>query len=431
MLCHPVSPDYPRLPERTVENGFSGTMTISHNHVMLPLGPQYSRQSSHERRLQINNLLDHINNELVARWDLGRRVIFGWQPSAAGIRVLFAPYRSLAQIRNAGLQESRLMRGRRLMGSGTFAEACRTLKERPAEIDLPFAVTEDDDGQGLPALAVERLLRRYAISETLYRGIGLFDIVGFSKRPPMLQPALLHALDEAINAAHSILRERGVLMSLARTTTGDGYYVWNREKGVESDAATYLLILLTLAYNEMARRRSGSELVPVLRSCFTIGSHFSYQGVELLRPRGYRYIVGQATIELARIIDKCLPGQILTGWFERPGDMDSDGFAPVHFAQGELFNPLRGVSLFDQSIADVRCYLTGPPVEHHSFAVSRFAIRDKHGGTHLVCNQKVTIDLEPAGVTARQEPSHLYLGRMHSDLRDFNATVERNVHFSI
>jgi hypothetical protein len=49
--------------------------------------------------------------------------------------------------------------------------------------------------------------------------------------------------------------------------------------------------------------------VPRLRACFHVGSHYEFYQSEGLNPTSFSYLVGQVTIELARMIEARQPGR--------------------------------------------------------------------------------------------------------------------------
>jgi hypothetical protein len=76
---------------------------------------------------------------------------------------------------------------------------------------------------------VEQIIRRYGISFVERRGVLLFDITDFSLFSPFEQASQLNSLSYSMNSAYNKLSTRDVHINFARTTTGDGYYVWNRD----------------------------------------------------------------------------------------------------------------------------------------------------------------------------------------------------------
>jgi EAL domain-containing protein (putative c-di-GMP-specific phosphodiesterase class I) len=384
--------------------------------VVLPAYPAEFAWSKHydgsdEMRLALGQLLA---DQIQPIWDLGRKSLIGWRPKGRGLEVLMAPYQ---QIVDRFAECQRLLQGRRLMGDGTFRTVRTLMGVRPDQLTLPFAVADHAPG-AVPTDAIEQVLRRYGITETQHRAVSLFDIVGFSKVEPQAQVAQLNSLECSINTAHGILQDLGKSIDLARTTTGDGFYIWNREKGAEADLDTYLLTMLTLADNAIARRGARPEMVPMLRTCFSVGPHYSYYQIEGLDPHGHDYIVGDVTIGLARMVGKCQPGQILIGDFRRPTEVGTMVTDPLEFvikADG-TFAAFDDVRLHGSNVSGIRCYLTGEPRNDGGFRVQRFRILDKHGFEHFVFNQKFNIHLSGDGSAAHA----LYLGRRHSDLIHFD-----------
>lgn len=369
-----------------------------------------SYDGSPQQRKQLADTLAGLLNPL---WELGRNSLIGWRPSVGGIDVLMAPYQKIADC----FQESRrMLRGRRLMGEGTFQTAQEIADIRPVHLPMRFTVA-DDRSDAVPTEDVELVLRRYGITETQFRAVGLFDIVGFSKRSPMHQVAQLNSLECSINTAQGIMHEQGRPIDLARTTTGDGFYIWNRDKGAQADLDTYLLTLLVLAENAMSRTDSRPEMVPYLRTCLSVGSHYSYHQVEGLDPHGHDYIVGDITIGLARMVSNCMPGQILIGDFTRPTDLTAEPGNSLEFVQQAdgAFKRFDGVRLRGHAVTRVRCYLTGDQDGDGHFQATRFRIRDKHGFNHHVFNQKFNLYLAVAPSPLVRVDA-LYLGKQQSEI---------------
>jgi hypothetical protein len=72
------------------------------------------------------------------------------------------------------------------------------------------------------------LVQRYGLAYTRNRPVLLVDIVGFSLFPAMEQVVLLESLSHSVNSAYSKLAARNFRINFARSTTGDGFYIWNR-----------------------------------------------------------------------------------------------------------------------------------------------------------------------------------------------------------
>jgi len=345
-------------------------------------------------------------------WRMGKTIVAGW--THQGNRISFCFSESYNVLGQAGALP-RLIRGKRLMGPRTFAETCKALRARPMDMEVPFSV---GTGRGeVNPLMIENLVRRYAVSATAARAAILFDIVSFSKHTPLEQVAQLSSLEYSINSASKRLNHIGLRTELARSTVGDGYYVWNRAKGLEADIRTWLALSLILADNALARQKGNPRLVPTLRAAFAVGGHFSYHQVEGASPRGFEYIVGDVTITLARIIAKALDGQILIGQFTREtgamtgrdSEVDTLGFLARAERSAAKFTELE---IGHQQILALRTAITGAP-EIGRAGTTVYQIKDKHGFTHQAFNARVIFEREGG------EP--LAIGRPATELAGFAA----------
>jgi hypothetical protein len=351
-----------------------------------------------------------IDFVLYSSWRLGKLILAGWSHTGNQISFAFSePYNVLGRAE----QYPRLIRGRRLMGAQTFAESCKVLGIRPLTMDVPFTVGNGRTDVN-PAM-IENLVKRYAVVETANRAVMLFDIVGFSKHTPLEQVAQLSSLEYSINSAGKRLNEVGLRNELARSTVGDGFYVWNRAKGVDADLRTYVALLMILADNALARRKGNPRLVPTLRAAFTVGPHFSYHQVEGNSPRGFEYIVGDVTITLARIIGKAVEHQMLVGQFNRSADQlvnQTDIDTILFLARAEkMLQPLIGREIGGYRMTSIRSTVTSATEVRNGVTVYR--IMDKHGFAHQAFNTRATIDRDGA------DP--ITLGLATSDLGEFGA----------
>jgi hypothetical protein len=163
---------------------------------------------------------------------------------------------------------------------------------------------------------------------------------------------------------------------------------------------------IVLADNAIARSKSASKAVPRLRACFHVGSCYEFHQAEGLNPTTHDFIVGDVTIELARMIDAALPGQILVGDFMADIEIadDTGGFTvqpnvdAVTFlqrAQGNLAQ-LSGMELSGERVTAIKCYLTGEDMGGGEFNIRRLTIKDKHGLSRVAFNAKVNIYRESA-----------------------------------
>jgi hypothetical protein len=199
--------------------------------------------------------------------------------------------------------------------------------------------------------------------------------------------------------------ELDVGLNFARSSSGDGFYIWNRDNGLEANVNLYHFMHLALADNAIARSKSKSKTVPRLRACFHVGSCYEFHQAEGLNPTIHDFIVGDVTIELARMIEAAMPGQILVGEFlaelhpQSPDETESqvnlDAVTFLQRAQGNL-SKLSGLVLSGEKVSAIKCYLTGERMESGEFNIRKLSIRDKHGLTRSAYNAKVNIYRENA-----------------------------------
>jgi hypothetical protein len=259
-------------------------------------------------------------------------------------------------------------------------------------------------GTGLSSELVSRVLGRYRIKRLAARAVVLLDIVGFSLFSPVVQVALLNSLSHSLNASCAELLARNEAINFARTTTGDGFYVWNRESGLLADAALFKLLALVLARNESARS-ANDKAAPQLRAAFHVGECYEFYQVEGLNPTSFGFVVGDVTIGLARLIHGAVPQQIVLGEF---GGAAKPGGGTVEFMAriGLALRDLRGIFSGLDVIQRVASYITGPQTDEQDYSAARYTVIDKHGVQHHVYNMKINIHHE------RTEP--LFLGIQHA-----------------
>ncbi len=371
--------------------------------------------------------LDGLEHRMHELWALGRNVILVWAPLEKGLEILLIPHYVLADFasdKNGGAPSRKfiegVLSGSKLVSAEELHKIADRLNYKPRLIDLPFT-----PGEGAGLNAVDDLIKRYGISYVEDRAVALFDIVGFSLYPPLEQVTQLNSLSYSVNSAFSKMLNKQFDLSFARTTTGDGFYIWNRGRGVQANINLYHFMHLVLADNAISRGKSRSGTTPLLRTAFHVGGHYEFYQPEGLSPTIYSYIVGDVTIELARMIDKAIPGQIVVGDFKMPM---SDGKAekihrigPVEFIERTqaTLSSLKGLELSGDGIESIKCYLTGAEGDGGAFAVSRYRILDKHGLGRNVFNAKVNI--------YRKGAKAIFLGVQTRDLDGFDAAVEEIV----
>lgn len=337
----------------------------------------------------LSNAVKELYHAVNAIWRLGRNMVVAWTYTESTVFLCIVPTYKAFEI---GEEISHTFSKSRLMDEEPFLDLCKEFGARPARIELQIPI-----GKGprrvAPAI-IDRVLRRYSVTQTPYRGVMLFDIVGFSKASPIEQVAQLNSLEYSINSADKRLQSLGLDVELARSTVGDGFYVWNRRRGVDADLRTYLALMLILIDNKRAQIKGGTRFVPVLRAVFGVGSHYSYHQVEGQTPRGFEYIVGDVTINTARLIGKCESHQVLMGNFRRPVDRNSktmlDG--PLFLARAASeFTTLKGLEFGGDPVTSVRSYITGTDLSSGSQSVTQYTITDKHGFQHHAFNLTIEV----------------------------------------
>jgi len=376
--------------------------------------------------------LDHA---LHALWALGRNVVLVWTPSGKGIDVLVIPhYAILDSYGSAALGDvsgdpfdyfaadfsdgrpksfiEDVISSPKRVAQNQLAHIARVLGFAPQHVVLPFV-----PGKGLGLDAIEAIVKRYSISYVEDRAVALFDIVGFSLYTPLEQVTQLNSLAYSVNAAYSKMLRKKIAISFARTTTGDGFYIWNRDRTVQANVNLYHFMHLVLADNAIARSKSKGNTTPKLRTCFHVGGHYEFYQSEGLSPTIYSYIVGDVTIELARMIERAMPGQVLVGnfWVPMPDKetgrlVKIDTAAFIEKTQATL-SSLKGLELSGDEVDSIKCYLTGERMPNDSFGIKKYLIADKHGRTRSVYNAKINI--------YRRQADPIFLGVQNKELVGF------------
>ena len=238
------------------------------------------------------------------------------------------------------------------------------------------------------------------------------DIVGFSKHTPEAQASQLSTLEFALNIAEESCKQKNLPMEMRRSTTGDGFYIWNRRTGPDADIALFVLMSLFLTYySGLKRAITEKDAAPDIRTAASCGSHYSFYnpGRDVLYTSD-EYIVGDVTISVARLIGKTNTHQIVIGAFTRPGPNATQDYTPeimIRLASKEL-EKFNGMPLFGSPVERFSFYLTGPKSQDGRFKNQKMRVIDKHGFEHICFNGKVNVFVEG------DDP--YYTGWQHSDL---------------
>lgn len=336
-------------------------------------------------------------------WQLGHNVLLSWCPEHEGISLVAIPHYAVAEIsptaartgiaERDGVWPSRkffedLLSGRRQQTPKQMDETVRLLGVERVHLPLRAALLGNRAYQDI----IENMVKRYSITYVPWRAVLLFDIVGFSLLTPYEQMTQLNSLAYSLNSAQSKLIDKRVGINFARSTTGDGFYVWNRDLGFDANVNLYHLLYLTLADNAIARRIGERDTVPKLRSAYHCGRSYEFHQSEGLNPTLHQYIVGDVTVELARMIECALPQQILVGDFHADVDGKPEiGTLDFVTRATEMLSELKGLELSGARVRSINSYLTGTRLKNGGFTVRRISVNDKHGVTRTVFNAKANI----------------------------------------
>ena len=345
--------------------------------------------------------LKTIETTLRKQWRLGQNIVLCWSATDNGLLLLMVPHYFLGNFTAStgpdgiNTRESfvrRLISGRRRKQRDEFFEISERLGVSANFIKLPTPLEDE------PAInsRIEEIIRRYGISYVASRAVLLFDIAQFSLYTPFEQASQLNSLSYSMNSAYNKLLTRGIEVNFARTTTGDGYYVWNRDPSPSANEDLLHFLLLVIADNSMARKASKGNTVPLIRTAFHIGSHYELYQAEGVNPTVFSYIVGDVTIELARMVDLAKPGQIFIGDFTAempspgrsdPGDLvtlDTLGFLERCNAD---IDRLLGIQISGQQVQQVRCEASR--IDNRP---RRFKLTDKHGISRCAYNLELVFE---------------------------------------
>ncbi|MBT8101825.1 MAG: hypothetical protein KJO95_02585 [Gammaproteobacteria bacterium] len=374
---------------------------------------------------QRSNLV-HLEKCLHGHWSLGQNNILSWSPVDEGVSILVVPHYAIAEYTSPQADGrpptlsprfiTELISGDRQLSVTQMQKVARLLQVEPIHVPLRQPLT----GSRVETQIIEKMIQRYGINYVASRAVTLFDIVGFGLLTPFEQMTQLNSLSYSLNSAHAKMLEQNVDLNFARSSSGDGFYIWNRDDGLEASVNLYHLMHIVLADNAIARSKSASKAVPRLRACFHVGSCYEFHQADGLNPTLHDFIVGDVTVELARMIDGALPGQILVGDFmadidedlekdENYVDPNIDAVTFLQRAQGNL-SRLSGMELSGERVTAIKCYLTGENIGDGKFNIRRLTIKDKHGLSRVAFNAKVNIYRETArpillGIQDRKLPT--------------------------
>lgn len=363
--------------------------------------------------------LQNLEKTLRKQWRLGQNIVLCWCWDERGLLVIFVPHYFLGNYcANRDDQQSAsenenyirtMIAGRRRKDRDELFAIAVRLGVSPTFIKLERPLDESIAVMS----AVEEIIRRYGISFVERRGVLLFDITDFSLFSSFEQASQLNSLSYSMNSAYNKLSARDVDINFARTTTGDGYYVWNRDQHSAADQHLFLFLLLVLADNALARAASRGNTVPVIRAAFHVGSHYELYQAEGVNPTVFSYIVGDVTIELARIVEKSLPGQLIVGDFGAQLD-EENGSASFVQDCTKFASALDGLPLMGRPLRSMCCWLSREASDSTGGALLDVSITDKHGLQHHAYNLQAELVFEDSTLSLGLTPEQFREGRVQA-----------------
>jgi len=366
-----------------------------------PIPAGISEKQAHKNTFKLDDILHE-------HWNLGRNLIQLWAKDSKGMFLLVIPHYRLEEFAAAEHLIDEVLMGSKQTTLENLKAAAKIFKTDVIRIKLPFT-----PGEGLSEEMISALLQRFSISLIKDRAVALFDIAGFSLLSPLEQVTQLNSLSYSVNSAHNKLMKRSINIHFSRSSTGDGFYIWNRARGRKANIDLFDLLQLILADNSIAQRKANGKTVPVLKTCFNIGTHYEYHQAIGLNPSTISYIVGDVSIELARMIEQCQPNQILIRDFdvimndaEHPQEIKMNTIDFIKQVQNSEIQ-LQDVVLSGEKVESIDCYLTGSAGNENS-ATRKYHISDKHSLIRSVYNVQVDISLfNAATVSLGLPPSEL------------------------
>jgi hypothetical protein len=372
---------------------------------------------THEMSLIERSNLIFLDKCLHQQWGLGENVLLNWCPHENGIELLVVPHYAVAAFSAqavdpdqggngaaaAGAVRARpseeffksLLSGYRRLDPDQMAKVSKLLGIDVTYLPLRQPILDNPSQQRI----IEKMIKRYSITYVPSRAVALFDIVGFSLLSPFEQMTQLNSLSYSLNSAQDKLSSQKIGIDFARSTTGDGFYVWNRDLTLEANINLFHFMHLVIADNAIARSKGRQNTVPRIRAGFHVGGSYEFHQAEGLNPTLYNYIVGDVTIALARIIERTMSDQVLVGEFtaqmpvngaDAVGQVTMDSIEFVDRAARSM-EQLTGIVLSGDRVELIKCYLTGTKLDNGKFTVRRIIINDKHGITRKVYNAKANI----------------------------------------
>ncbi|MEE4109901.1 MAG: hypothetical protein V2I24_11160, partial [Halieaceae bacterium] len=152
-----------------------------------------------------------------------------------------------------------------------------------------------------------------------------------------------------------------------------------------------------------------------IRAAFHIGSHYELYQAEGVNPTVFSYIVGDVTIELARIVERALPGQFMLGDF----GSDDGTHSSADFVRecAEAAEAIEGLSLTGRPLRHLRCWLTHGPADGDDELAEQpldVTITDKHGLKHHAFNLQAELEFDDGTLSLGLTPEEFQLGKINA-----------------
>ena len=226
---------------------------------------------------QAREEISRLDDALYTLWNLGDNVIIAWTFKGQELRFLSVRHYAIPEAIHAqtphheGMDDTvqfinGVLSGPKFLVPEAFDRVCTVFDAAAEVINVSFRIEYDLDIE-----LISSLVRRYSVSLVRGRAVVLLDAVEFTLRSPLDQMAMLNSLAYSVNSAYSQLMQKDIKINFARTTTGDGFYIWNRATTPEANIELYKLMMMVLTDNAAAQRKARSSWVPKLRAAFHIG----------------------------------------------------------------------------------------------------------------------------------------------------------------
>lgn len=304
-------------------------------------------------------------------WNHGDRLALAWTAVPGSLRVLMVE-------RSAFLT---LCRARPNLWSDDRYHPPAMLRDLAAELGTATRLVEVVLVGRVDAAVharMESAVERFTLGLAPRQPVALVDLVGFSKLGPIDQLVRLASLEQGLCRAEAALQRASFGFTPLRTTTGDGFYLWYA-RGDAADAARLLaLVLCTFLEFEAAGRDAGFDAGD-LKATLGIGACFTFHRIAEQTPQDDTFVVGAVTVEIARLMAACRPGQILLGTGPQHRRLTT-----WRAAIGEL-NAALGDTERDID-RRLRATLTGSRDDNGDAKLDRYTVRAKHGWTYPAVN---------------------------------------------